>query len=508
MAGYNCQFVSPPKELQHECSICLCVLRDPCLLDCECSKKFCRDCITPIREQNGRCPHCRSAFTSLISENSLGRELLQRRVYCSNKNLGCRWQGELRKLDQHVSLRSRSDGFGIPCKYCKKSFKCSAVKDHEEKDCGLRPFSCKYCQWHTSTYDNVTKTHWPVCPRHPVSCPKKCGESPERKNLDRHVDNDCPLTVVDCDFHYAGCAVRLPRKDMPDHLKLEVVSHTSLQATYSRVELVEKKKQVEQLEEQIHQLKQQMFSTERRIDDKMDQKIYSIKSQVPSNQELKQYVDQLQKQIDEAKTVFSFALVVLLIVTAVGFAMVAEQKVAVLRSESSQSLMRVIENFAVLYPDVWKEAESKPNLLSFGFTMEQFSEFKKNNSAWHSPPFYSHSVFGYKMVFVSRVHFIEKVGTQLYVSVFVDLMQGEFDDQLKWPFQGSITIQLLNQRGGEEEEGKEGHLVTTLRLVDCGRVKENSQRHCGYGQLECTSAYSIVNDQLHFGISIRSGLEV
>ena len=38
-------------------------------------------------------------------------------------------------------------------------------------------------------------------------------------------------------------------------------------------------------------------------------------------------------------------------------------------------------------------------------------------------------------------------GEDTYVSVFVMLMSGEFDDHLKWPFRGSITIQLLNQEG-------------------------------------------------------------
>ena len=36
-------------------------------------------------------------------------------------------------------------------------------------------------------------------------------------------------------------------------------------------------------------------------------------------------------------------------------------------------------------------------------------------------------------------------GNGTHISVFVHLMRGGFDDCLKWPFQGDITIQLLNQ---------------------------------------------------------------
>ena len=36
--------------------------------------------------------------------------------------------------------------------------------------------------------------------------------------------------MVECDFHYAGCEVRLPRRNMPDHLKDGLVAHVSLLA--------------------------------------------------------------------------------------------------------------------------------------------------------------------------------------------------------------------------------------------------------------------------------------
>lgn len=33
-----------------------------------------------------------------------------------------------------------------------------------------------------------------------------------------------------------------------------------------------------------------------------------------------------------------------------------------------------------------------------------------------------------------------------HVSVFMYMMRGEFDNELKWPFSGSVTVQLLNHR--------------------------------------------------------------
>ena len=39
----------------------------------------------------------------------------------------------------------------------------------------------------------------------------------------------CPLEVVDCPFHCAGCETQLPHKDMPQHTK-EMSTHFTLLA--------------------------------------------------------------------------------------------------------------------------------------------------------------------------------------------------------------------------------------------------------------------------------------
>ena len=58
--------------------------------------------------------------------------------------------------------------------------------------------------------------------------------SPERQNVETHVNTVCPLTVVNCDFHYAGCEVQLVRKDMPTHLAESLAAHISLLTTQTQ----------------------------------------------------------------------------------------------------------------------------------------------------------------------------------------------------------------------------------------------------------------------------------
>ena len=46
------------------------------------------------------------------------------------------------------------------------------------------------------------------------------------------------------------------------------------------------------------------------------------------------------------------------------------------------------------------------------------------------------------------------------VSIFTCLMQGPYDDHLKWPFRGEITIQIVNQAGDHS------HVEMTIRYND------------------------------------------
>ena len=61
-----------------------------------------------------------------------------------------------------------------------------------------------------------------------------------------------------------------------------------------------------------------------------------------------------------------------------------------------------------------------------------------------SKAFYT-SVSGYKMclgVFPGG----NGEGRGMHISLFIHLMKGESDSQLKWPFRGSVVIEMLNQQ--------------------------------------------------------------
>ena len=242
--GFDCEFVEKPptKFIQSECPVCLQILCEPYQTSC-CGNSFCRVCIEKIKTDNKPCPTCKEENFVTFHNKGLQRSLSEFHIYCSHKQEGCEWKGELGQLDNHLNLSPQPDKqlegceySEIVCIYCSELIKRCNIAFHQTDHCPKRPFSCEYCHSYETHYEDVINSHWPVCGYHPVQCPNECGTFPQRQALENHVTRDCPKTVIDCDFRHVGCDVRLPRKDMPAHLKENLVTHMSLQAAgYSKL---------------------------------------------------------------------------------------------------------------------------------------------------------------------------------------------------------------------------------------------------------------------------------
>ena len=225
-AGYDCEFVSPPPAvLQTECSICLLILREPHLISC-CGHNFCRVCVERIQNYGKPCPLCNEDLFTTLRNKGLERALNELEVQCEHKGSGCSWSGELGALDNH--LKGQCPLVEVECRYanCHHVTKRKDVSSHEAS-CGFRPFCCNWCQKYNTWHDDVTDHHWPVCPKYPVSC-HQCKASVERQLLPHHVEEDCLLTLVDCEFSSVGCKARLPRVDLQGHLTGEQLLHLTM----------------------------------------------------------------------------------------------------------------------------------------------------------------------------------------------------------------------------------------------------------------------------------------
>ena len=120
------------------------------------------------------------------------------------------------------------------------------------------------------------------------------------------------------------------------------------------------------------------------------------------------------------------------------------------------------------------------------FKMEGFQKKMKKNEVWYSDPVYSH-FGGYKMCLCVYANGVED-GKGTHVSVLICMMRGDHDDNLKWPFEGSVEVSLLNQLEDSE------HHTDDVWESDYSDIPESSsgrvmlgERSKGWGDTEFVS---------------------
>ena len=119
------------------------------------------------------------------------------------------------------------------------------ITGHETQQCEKRPYSCDHCQDYNSTF--------PQCGMYPVPCPNDCDVYMfERRDLDFHLKEECPLALVDCPFGYAGCETQLPRKDIPEHMNRASIMDLTMLATTTQRLSIENQRLVKENQE-LHQ---------------------------------------------------------------------------------------------------------------------------------------------------------------------------------------------------------------------------------------------------------------
>ena len=248
--GYDCELADiPPENIETECPVCHGIFREPQQLTC-CGKVYCETCIKKALEENNSCPSCRAPRPDLWPDKRLKQSLSGCRVYCCHRGKlaplvegcrrrwkgrleGCQWMGELGELDKHLNLKPSPGNqlYGceyanIECKFCSERFQRKEIDSHQLMKCPKRTFNCIHCGY-IDTYEVVTKTHFSLCPKFPMPC-SKCKNKYERQNFENHVNKECPLTAVPCDFRVVGCTEEPARENMDSHLRKDLVSHASM----------------------------------------------------------------------------------------------------------------------------------------------------------------------------------------------------------------------------------------------------------------------------------------
>ncbi len=141
------------------------------------------------------------------------------------------------------------------------------------------------------------------------------------------------------------------------------------------------------------------------------------------------------------------------------------------------------------------ESKVREPIVPVVFKLSDFSKLKDENDEWYSGEFYSHPA-GYRMTLNVEINGeIQEKCT--YLSVFVCLTGGEHDDNLVWPFNGTITIELLNQLEDRNHTQRTVELTLNKSRNAANRPPQGG-RNDGYGWCQFIShtalAYSSSNN--------------
>lgn len=431
--GYDCNFVECPSELlQIKCPVCLCVLHDPYIVDC-CGYSFCYICIKAIQSCQKPCPLCNEEFGTILPDKRLSRTLKAMKVYCLHSKSGCDWQGELGQIEEHLSSSDKGCAYiQVKCKDCNMWMERKKISYHQLDECPKIPYSCDYCHEYQSSREDVTVRHWPVCPSRPVSCPNECGVFPQRQHLERHLSEDCQVRAVECEFSYAGCKIALAPADMELHIAEEIGTHLTLQNRYFKNSLEKKLENCESKIAHLEKENEQLKSTIMMMQHRMDESEISLNKQNLHGVKLPiQFVvpDVADENIKNSNVV--------------------EKKLYLEELEALKSLICVVP---------------------LQFTIHSVSQLQLKQMKWISAPFYTHA----QGVMMCLKIYPNGHGTSegRDLSVYVCIMKGKYDDLQKWPFRGSVTLRLIDQKEGND------HIIRTVSFhegVDeeySGRVQD------------------------------------
>ena len=553
--GYDCEFIERPSDAAQggECPVCLLVLKEPCLISC-CGHKYCRVCIERVKKDTKPCPLCNKPDFSFMQELALERYLRDLDVWCCYKKVGCEWKGKLGKYEQHLNTTTSPESQVIGCQFvevecmyeCGEWFQRQHITTHQTQQCKKRPYSCDYCRDYSSTFEEVIKIHYPQCNKYPVDCPNKCREYQfERQELATHLKDECPLTLVNCPFHYAGCDVQIPRKDMSEHMKdlakhltlLASVTHTIMRENQDLRETVKKMNQDHQdkmkaMQDKMERLQttqqEKLQVTQQDVQEKLQATQQDVQEKLQATQQEKLQATQQSIYAGKATSHTARSRARKAVSYSPKCTQATQQDVQEKLQATQQSMYmfagkatshtaRSRARKAVIYSPKCTQAtqqdvqeklqeEMQEKLKGTQEKMEQAIEnesktviegvnkFKlatagvlgfpkdyrverKGNEVF-LPGFYTHQ-HGYKICIRVDPNGVG-AGEGTHISISTCLMKGLYDDHLKWPFRGNITIQIVNQAGDHD------HVEMTIPYNDktsdrcAGRVTMG-ERSGGWG---------------------------
>ena len=300
---------------------------------------------------------------------------------------GCQWEGTIGTLKQHVDT---CEFALVPCpKECKegKHFMRRDLDKHLERDCPNRDHVCQYCG-EKGTYATIEEIHDKTCNKKILPCSNAgCTQTMERQQITEHVRTQCPYTVISCKYKGIGCMSRLKRGDMAAHEK----------------------------DDHLH---------------------------------LHMALDTVNTLQDTVNTL--------------------QEKCLVATLKSSESMT---------------------------FAVPGYQEKRVAAAVFTSPSFYTHPS-GYHMAVTIRWNQFATM------EVSVQMLEGAYDTALKWPFRGKVTVELLNQLGDQNHKVLKTNMAETC-IIGSNVAILDPIYHYELVHPSAQNTQYLVDDTLYFRVSVE-----
>ena len=386
----------------------------------------------------------------------------------------------------------------VYCKSClqqlkRKTFKCPICRHHLTNKCfpdrradleikSLQVYCTNNkkishadnsCPWKGRLKD--IDDHLQQCPYQILSCTNGCGKNIERQQLHHHLENNCPKRPIKCQYCNKEDIYQVITGE---HLKEcpQYPIHCTNEGCGQEVLRFQVKPHKRSCPKEIISCEYSTIGCVKRMKREEQEKHNEQSVNVHLQMAVKEIVD--LKNVKET----------------------SEREIADLKGAKVQLETKI----AFL-------EEARRNLSYQHIQFSEFSKRKCNNELWYSPGFYT-SPGGYKMsLHVYANGFGDSKDT--HVLCFIRLMSGEYDDILEWPFQGEVTIELLNQLEDMNHHKRtiEFNESTTKECKERVVGKQystglGSPRFISHSQLGYNSSLNcqyLKDDTLYFRISVK-----
>ena len=319
------------------------------------------------------------------------------------------------------------------------------------------------CKW-----EGTVKTlgdHMPFCQLALLPCPKQCRDSSDeinqymRKDLDHHMERDCPNRDYRCQHcGKEGTYATITLHDQTCDLKIIPCPNTECTKTMQRQRLGN---HIDcECEHTVIACKYDKIGCEVR------KKRKSIRSHEREDR------NHLHMAIDTTLKL--------------------EKENSVLKNELRSAIALLEERQLTL-----KDGEITLKLTDY-------QKRKREKALFSFLPFYSHSR-GYHMTLSVYVNG-RGGGEGTHMSVFMPILEGRYDDELKWPFTGRVTFTLLNQLEDKNHHNKTLTITTSHNArvgTDWGHQNSFIQ-HSKLGPEIFNNVQYMKDDTLFFRVSVKA----